>query len=152
MKALMNNYTEQEIKNIKENLMKTFGQEYLSVYTRIRELQKNQKNFNIHKGAIYYVYLSMDNKEYNKPKGWYPIFITYKRTGILFFSFLNGEELEKKEYWFVEQSPFTAFLVPAVIELKEYGIPDHNLDLIKFEKDVPFDITIVKNNGETFIV
>ena len=152
MKAFSRNYTKEEIKNIKDNLFKAFGQEYLSVYTRIRDLQKGRDRFYIRPREVYYYYVAVNGNEYGKEKGWYQIYITYKRAGVVFFKFKNDMGIEPQEYWFVEQSPFTASLVPSVIKLNEYGIPDHNLDLMKFEKDVPFVITIVKNDGEEFIV
>lgn len=152
MKAFIRNYTKEEIKSIKDNLFKAFGQEYLSVYTRIRDLQKYRDKFYIRPREVYYYYVALNGNEYGKEKGWYQIYITYKRAGVIFFKFKNDMGIEPKEYWFVEQSAFTASLVPSVIKLNEYCIPDHNLDLIKFEKDVPFDITIVKNDCETFIV
>ena len=152
MKSLIKQYTPEEIKDIKANLLKAFDQDYLSVYTRIRDLQKNRKSFTVRKGETYYYYVITNNNEYGKEKGWYQIYITYKRAGVVFFKFKNDMGIEPKEYWFVEQSAFTASLVPSVIRLNEYNIPDYNLDLMKFEKDVPFVITIVKNDGEEFIV
>ena len=152
MKSLIKQYTPEEIKNIKANLLKAFDQDYLSVYTRIRDLQKGRDKFYIRLREVYYYYVAINGNEYGKEKGWYQIYITYKRAGVVFFKFRNDMGIEPQEYWFVEQSPFTASLVPSVIRLSEYNIPDHNLELVRFEKDVPFVITIVRNDGEEFIV
>lgn len=152
MKSLVKQYTPEEIKQIKANLLKAFDQDYLSMYTRIRDLQKNRNSYTVHKDETYYHYVAINGNEYGKEKGWYQIYITYKRSGVVFFKFKNDMGIEPQEYWFVEQSAFTASLVPSVIRLSEYNIPDHNLELIRFEKDVPFIITIVKNDGEEFIV
>lgn len=84
--------------------------------------------------------------------GVHKIHITYKRSGVVFFKFVDDKS--SREYYCDEQSDFAAKLIPAKIALAEFGVPDANIDIIKFEKlfAAKHSIDIVLNSGQIMTI
>lgn len=137
-------YTPDEIAAIKANLMAAFGTDKIEVQVKLKSLFKD-KPFDIRVDEHYYVYFPYDIDEFNKKKGWHEFIVTYVRSGVVFFRFKGG----KKEHYFLVDSSFAGNLIPAVIDLQKYGIPDSNVEVIKFNKGkCPFALKIKKQSGE----
>lgn len=152
MKGLQKEYTQEELLLIKANLFKAFGDEYIPVDLHLKELNRRYAKTNgikFKKGQNYYQYSPVDEEEWGGKKGWHIIYITYVRSGVVFYTVDNN----RKEFNFAEDSVFAMSLIPQTLHLKLVGIHDMNVPLLKFDKGTcPHEIVVVKNNGETFKV
>lgn len=151
MKGLQKEYTQEELLLIKANLFKAFGDEYIPADLHLKELNYKYYKTNgikFKKGQTYYHYAAVDMKDWGA-RGWHIIYITYVRSGVVFCTVDNN----KKELNFAEDSAIALNLIPQTLHLKSVGIHDMNIPLLKFNKGkCPYEVVIVKNNGESFIV
>lgn len=152
MKGLQKEYTQEELFLIKAILFKAFGDEYIPVDLHLKDLNSKYSKTNgikFKKGQNYYQYSPVDEEEWGGKKGWHTIYITYVRSGVVFYTVDNN----RKEFNFTEDSIFAMSLIPQTLHLKLVGIHDMNVPLLKFNKGTcPHEIVVVKNNGETFNV
>lgn len=152
MKGLQKEYTQEELLLIKANLFRAFGDEYIPVDLHLKELNSKYSKTNgikFKKGQNYYHYAAVDMKDWDVQRGWHIIYITYVRSGVVFYTVDNN----RKEFNFAEDSVFALNLIPQTLHLKLVGIHDMNVPLLKFNKGTcPYEIVVVKNNGMMFNV
>jgi hypothetical protein len=146
-------YTDSEIKSIKENLQKAFGVDTLALDLRLDNLLKDKINtFKFKKGDRFVFFNAHPNHELKLCVGWHEIEITYTRLDLIFYKILSNNTTN--EHWATRDSFFFyKQMMPRVIDLKRYGIPEKNLPLISFDKGNrnPYEITIIKSN-ETYTI
>lgn len=131
-----------ERKNIKEDQELILG-------IKIKDLLLRTGKYNVKVNNIYHVKLYVDN-EFNLSAGWYKLQIVYKRSGVLFFTFLNVENTQ--EYAFFEDSIFTEDLIPEKIRFRHLQLKDNCLNNLKIESyNDPFDIKFILNSGKELI-
>ena len=114
-------YTPEEIKLIKENLKKAFGQEYLDVYLDVKHIKKHIPNFKIQVGDIFAYYNPFESGAFGMKKiGWRKIKITYTRGDVVFFTI----DESKKEHYCDIDSYFSYQLILLNVDIKRLGIPE----------------------------
>lgn len=135
-------YTPEEISLIKKNLKKAFGQEYLDFYLDVENIKKHIPNFKIQVGDTFAYYNAFENEVFGMKKiGWHKIKIIYMRGDAVFFTI----DKNKKENYFDVDSYFCDKLILLNVDYKRLGIPQKNLQLLKFNKrNCPFKIEIIK--------
>jgi hypothetical protein len=145
-------YTEEEIQSIRENLKKAFGIDYIPLNNRIRELYKHKK-FTPKEGDILHVHLPYGNDEFNLKRGWYRIKVTYVRSGVMFFKYIDTKHKRKEGYAIIE-SEFIERAFMGTIRMNEISIPKQNLPLVKIEIDEhdPFPVELIDENGDVIKV
>lgn len=141
----MKTYTEEELQSIRENFKKAFGIDYIPVDIKIKNLYKNKK-FIPKEGDMIYVYLSMDNDKFKLKQGWYRLKVTYVRSGVVFFKYIDSKHKRTEDYADLG-SVFIEEAYMGTIRLKEIAVPEYNLPLVKFEKGCcPFEVEVYKND------
>ena len=145
-------YTEEEIKSIRENLKKAFGIDYIPLNNRIGELYKHKK-FTPKEGDILHVHLPFGNDEFDLKRGWYRIKVTYVRSGVMFFKYIDTKHKRKEGYAIIE-SEFIERAFMGTIRMNEISIPKQNLPLVKIEIDEhdPFPVELIDENGDVIKV
>lgn len=135
-------YTPEEISLIKKNLKEAFGQDYLDFYLDVENIKKHITNFEIQIGDVFAYYNAFENGAFGMKKiGWHKIKIIYTRAGAVFFTI----DKNKKEHYFDVDSHFCRKLILLNVDCKRLGIPQKNLQLLKFNKsNCPFKIEINK--------
>lgn len=135
-------YTPEEISLIKKNLKEAFGQEYLYFYLDVENIKKHIPNFKIQVGDTFAYYNAFESGAFGMKKiGWHKIKITYTRGDAVFFTI----DKNKKEHYFDVDSHFCYKLILLNVDYKRLGIPEKNLQLLKFNKsNCPFKIKIIK--------
>jgi hypothetical protein len=149
------NYTEEQIKSIKENLKKAFDIDYLPVELTMGNLlkKKNKASFDYIIGEQYVFYNPFENEEWGIGKQeWHLIEITYQRLDLVFFK-IRSSKNPRKERYAHKDSIFVDKLIPINFSTERFGIPEKNLDLIGFDKTTnnPFDINIT-TPSKTFTI
>lgn len=145
-------YTEEEIQSIRENLKKAFGIDYIPLNNRIRELYKHKK-FTPKEGDILHVHLPYGNDEFNLKRGWYRIKVTYVRSGVMFFTYIDTKHKCKEDHADISSS-FIENAFMGTIRMNEISIPERNLPLLKIERDEhdPFPVELIDENGDVIKV
>jgi hypothetical protein len=136
-------------KAIKKERKKPLKDQELILHIKIKDLLLRTGKYDVKVNNIYHVKLYVDN-EFNLPAGWYKLQIVYKRSGVLFFVFLNIENTQ--EFAFFDASIFTEDLIPEKIKLKDLNLTDHCIDDMQIESyNDPFDIKFILNSGKELI-
>lgn len=139
-------YTEEELQSIRENLKKAFGIEYIPVVIKIRNLYRNNKKFIPKEGDMIYVYLPMDNDKFELKQGWHRLKVTYVRSGVVFFKYIDSKHKRTEDHADLE-SVFIEEAYMGTIRLNDIAVPEYNLPLVKFEKGrCPFEVEVYKND------
>lgn len=135
-------YTPEEISLIKKNLKAAFGKEYLDFYLDVENIKKHIPNFEIQVGDTFAYYNAFESGAFGMKKiGWHKIKITYTRGDAIFFTI----DKNKKEHYFDVDSHFCNKLILLNVDYKRLGIPEKNLQLLKFNKSgCPFAIKTIK--------
>ena len=107
MKKESKHYSKEQIKSIRENLQNAFGIDYLPVNIQIKYLYKDKKFIPL-VDDILFVHLPFGNEKFNLKEGWYRIKVTYVRSGVMFFKYIDTKN--QKEIYIKEQK---------ALELKE---------------------------------
>lgn len=149
------NYTEEQIKSIKENLKKAFGIDYIPVELTMGNLLKNKNSasFDYIIGEQYVFYNPNKNEEFGiNGCEWHVIEVTYQRLDLVFFK-IRSSKNPRKEHYASKNSLFASKLIPVNFSTKRFGIPEKNLPLIGFDKtkNNPFDINII-TPSKTFTI
>lgn len=141
-------YTEEELISIRKNLKHAFGIDYMPINNRISELYKNKK-FNPVEGDILHVHLPFGNDEFDLERGWYRIKVTYVRSGVMFFKYIDTKHKRKEGYAVIE-SEFIERAFMGTIRIKDVSISKRNLPLVKIERDEndPFPVELFDENGD----
>lgn len=148
--ALKKEYTPEEIASIKENLKKAFDTDRIEVEATVKTLNKgvNPDKVEFKKGEQYVFWNPIVNDEQGLAIGYHLIEITYTRLDLIFYKIKTSTK-PRTEQWACKGSGWVLNLMPVVIDLERYNIPDTNLDIIEFQKprNCPFEISIVKRDG-----
>lgn len=142
-------YTEEELKSIRENLKKAFDIDYIPVWNEIGELFKNKK-IKLEVDDVLHVHLPYGNDKFGLDKGWYRIKVTYIRSGVVFFKYMDttkrSEDHADIDSYFIERAHL------GNIRIKDVSINKKNIPLIKIEKgNDPFPVSILDTDGKTVI-
>ena len=141
----MKAYTEAELQSIRENLKKAFGIDYIPVNIKIKYLYRNKK-FIPKEGDMIYVYLSMDNDKFELKQGWHRLKVTYVRSGVVFFKYIDSKHKRTEDHADLA-SVFIEEAYMGTIRLEDITVPEYNLPLVKFEKGrCPFEVEVYKND------
>lgn len=141
----MKTYTEAELQSIRENLKKAFGIDYIPVNIKIKYLYRNKK-FILKEGDMIYVYLSMDNDKFELKQGWHRLKVTYVRSGVVFFKYIDSKHKRTEDHADLA-SVFIEEAYMGMIRLEDITVPEYNLPLVKFEKGrCPFEVEVYKND------
>jgi hypothetical protein len=134
---------------IKKERKPVIEEKCLVIPIRIKDILLNNQKYNFKVNSIYHVKLYEGN-EFNLPKGWYKIQIVYKRSEVLFFVFLDINNLQ--EYAYFEDSLFIEDLIPEKIKFKDLGLKDDCIEDLQIESyNDPFDIKFILNSGKELI-
>ena len=100
-------YTEEELKSIRENLKKAFDIDYIPVCNEIGELFKGKK-IKLEVDDVLHVHLPYGNDKFGLDKGWYRIKVTYIRSGVVFFRYMDtrkkSEDHADIDSYFIERA------------------------------------------------
>ena len=141
----MKTYTEEELQSIRENLKKAFGIDYIPVNIKIKYLYRNKK-FAPKEGDMIYVYLPMDNDKFELKQGWHRLKVTYVRSGVVFFKYIDSKHKRTEDHADLA-SVFIEEAYMGTIRLEDITVPEYNLPLVKFEKGrCPFEVEVYKND------
>lgn len=141
----MKTYTEEELQSIRESFKKAFGIDYIPVVIKIKNLYKNKK-FIPKEGDMVYVYLPMDNDKFELKQGWHRLKVTYVRSGVVFFKYIDSKHKRTEDHADLE-SVFIEEAYMGTIRLNDIAVPEYNLPLVKFEKGrCPFEVEVYKND------
>lgn len=141
----MKTYTEEELQSIRENLKKAFGIDYIPIELKIRTLYSNKK-FIPNEGDMLYVYLPMNNDKFELKQGWHRLKVTYVRSGVVFFKYIDSKYKRTEDHADLE-STFIEEAYMGSIRLNDIAVPECNLPLVKFEKGYcPFEVEVYKND------
>ena len=148
--ALKREYTPEEIESVKANLKTAFDIDYIPVEATIKTLNKgvNLDKVEFKKGEQYVFWNPFEDDEHGLSIGYHLIEITYSRLDLIFYKIKTSTK-PRTERWACKGSSWVMNLMPCVIELERYNIPDKNMAFIKFEKkkNCPFDISVIKRDG-----
>lgn len=141
----MKTYTEGELQSIRENFKKAFGIDYIPVVIKIKYLYKNKK-FIPKEGDMIYVYLPMDNDKFELKQGWHRLKVTYVRSGVVFFKYIDSKHKRTEDHADLE-SVFIEEAYMGTVRLNDIAVPEYNIPLVKFEKGrCPFEVEVYKND------
>ena len=145
MKSTVKHYSEEQIKSIRENLQRAFGIDYLPVNIQIKYLYKDKKFIPL-VDDILFVHLPYGNEKFNLKEGWYRIKVTYVRSGVMFFKYIDTKK--KNEDHADLLSTFVENAYMGTIRMKDVAIAEKNYPLVKFEKgNAPFDVEVFDKEG-----
>lgn len=145
MKSTVKHYSEEQIKSIRENLQRAFGIDYLPVNTQIKHLYKDKKFIPL-VDDIMFVYLPYGNEHFNLKEGWYRIKVTYVRSGVMFFKYIDTKKKNEDHADLVSTFVENAYM--GTIRMKDVAIAEQNYPLVKFEKgNAPFDVEVFDKEG-----
>lgn len=134
--GLEHEYTDEEIKGIRENFKKAFGRPYGIISARLKELTSKrsevlEKQFYI--GRQFYVFLYENNAaKYGLHEGYTKIEITYVRSGVVFYKLLYAKK-NKEELNFDIGSHFSEDLIPTEIQFFNLSMLSRNRVIFQFE-------------------
>lgn len=142
-------YTEEELQSIREKLKKAFDIDYIPVSNEIGRLFKDKK-IKLEVGDVLHVHLPYGNDKFGLDKGWHRIKVTYIRSGVVFFRYMDtrkrNEDHADIDSYFIERAHL------GNVRLKDVSINKKNLPLIKIEKENdPFPVSILDIDGKTVI-
>lgn len=134
-------FTQEILDSIKSNLKAAFGVEYILVDTKIKKLYKN-KRYTPLKGDMIYIFLPIDNKRLGIQQGWHRLKVTYVRSGVVFFKYVDSKHYRTEDHADLD-SLFIQEAYAGTIRLKDIGVPEQNLPLIRFyNPGCPFGLDI----------
>jgi hypothetical protein len=133
--------TNEKLESIRYNLKKAFGVDYILVDTKIKKLYKDRRYTPL-KGDMIYIFLPLDNKRLGIKQGWHRLKVTYVRSGIVFFKYVDSQHYCTEDSAHID-SIFIQEAYAGTIRLKDVGIPEQNLPFIRFDKHgCPFGLDI----------
>lgn len=140
-------YTEKEIQSIRENLKKAFGIDYIPLSNMIKDLFKN-KSIKLQENDILHVHLPYGKEDWDMKPGWYRIKVTYIRSGVVFFKYIDTKYKRKEDHADIE-SYFIENAYLGTIRINDVSIKECNIPLVKIEryKSDPFPVELIDENG-----
>lgn len=140
-------YTEEELQSIRENLKKAFGIDYILLSNKVEDLFSN-KSIKLQENDILHVHLPYGKDECDMKPGWYLIKVTYIRSGVVFFKYIDTKH-KRKEYHADILSSFIKNAYMGTIRVKDVAIKECNIPLVKIEryKNDPYPVELINENG-----
>ena len=140
-------YTEKEILSIRENLKKAFGIDYLPLSNIIKDIFKN-KSIKLQENDVLHVHLPFGKEDWDMKPGWYRIKVTYIRSGVVFFKYIDTKYKRKEDHADILSS-FIENAYMGTIRINDVSIKECNIPLVKIEryKNDPFPVELIDENG-----
>jgi hypothetical protein len=90
--------------------------------------------------------LPFGNEKFNLKEGWYRIKVTYVRSGVMFFKYIDTKN--KNEDHADLLSTFVENAYMGTIRMKDVAIAEKNYPIVKFERgNAPFDVEVFDKEG-----
>lgn len=140
-------YTEKELQSIRANLKKAFGIDYLPLSNKIKDIFKN-KSIKLREGDILHVHLPYGKEDWDMKPGWYRIKVTYIRSGVVFFKYIDTKYKRKEDHADILSS-FIENAYMGTIRINDVSIKECNIPLVKIEryKNDPYPVELIDENG-----
>ena len=141
-------YTEKELQSIRANLKKAFGIDYLPLSNKIKDIFKN-KSIKLREGDILHVHLPYGKEDWYMKPGWYRIKVTYIRSGVVFFKYIDTKYKRKEDHADIESYFIKENAYLGTIRINDVSIKECNIPLVKIEryKSDPFPVELIDENG-----
>ena len=140
-------YTEKELQSIRVNLKKAFGIDYIPLSNMIKDLFKN-KSIKLQENDILHVHLPYGKEDWDMKPGWYRIKVTYIRSGVVFFKYIDTKYKRKEDHADILSS-FIENAYMGTIRINDVSIKECNIPLVKIEryKNDPYPVELIDENG-----
>lgn len=140
-------YTEKELLSIRENLKKAFGIDYIPLSNKIKDIFKN-KSIKLQENDVLHVHLPYGKEDWDMKPGWYRIKVTYIRSGVVFFKYIDTKYKRKEDHADILSS-FIENAYMGTIRINDVSIKECNIPLVKIEryKNDPFPVELIDENG-----
>lgn len=140
-------YTEKELLSIRENLKKAFGIDYIPLSNKIKDIFKN-KSIKLQENDVLHVHLPYGKEDWDMKPGWYRIKVTYIRSGVVFFKYIDTKYKRKEDHADILSS-FIEDAYMGTIRINDVSIKECNIPLVKIEryKNDPFPVELIDENG-----
>lgn len=140
-------YTEKELQSIRENLKKAFGIDYIPLSNKIKDIFKN-KSIKLQENDILHVHLPYGKEDWDMKPGWYRIKVTYIRSGVVFFKYIDTKHKRKEGHADILSS-FIENAYMGTIRIKDVAVKECNIPLVKIERNEndPFPVELIDENG-----
>lgn len=140
-------YTEKELLSIRENLKKAFGIDYLPLSNKIKDIFKN-KSIKLQENDVLHVHLPYGKEGWDMKPGWYRIKVTYIRSGVVFFKYIDTKYKRKEDHADILSS-FIENAYMGTIRINDVSIKECNIPLVKIERNEndPFPVELIDENG-----
>lgn len=140
-------YTEKELQSIRENLKKAFGIDYIPLSNKIKDIFKN-KSIKLQENDVLHVHLPYGKEDWDMKPGWYRIKVTYIRSGVVFFKYIDTKYKRKEDHADILSS-FIENAYMGTIRINDVSIKECNIPLVKIEryKNDPFPVELIGENG-----
>ena len=122
-------------------------QEIVNLYLNSTPLIKLQEN------DILHVYLPYGKDDWDMDPGWYRIKVTYIRSGVVFFKYVDTKHKLKEDHADILSS-FIKNAYIGTIRVKDVSIKECNIPLIKIEryKNDPYPVELINEDGITVAI
>lgn len=151
-KAESKNYTEEQLQSIRENLKKAFGIDYIPLNNKVKDLF-NGKAIKLQEDDILHVHLPYGKDEWDMKPGWYRIKVTYIRSGVVFFKYIDTKHKRKEDHADILSS-FIEEAYMGTVRIKDVAIKECNIPLVKIErfKNDPYPVELINEDGITVTI
>lgn len=145
-------YTEEELQIIRENLKKAFGIDYIPLNNKVKDLFKD-KSIKLQEDDILHVHLPYGKEEWDIKPGWYRIKVTYIRSGVVFFKYIDTKHKRKEDHADILSS-FIENAYMGTIRIKDVTIKEYNIPLVKIERyeNDPYPVELINEDGVTVTI
>mgnify|MGYP003400474444 CR=1 FL=1 len=145
-------YTEEELQSIRENLKKAFDIDYIPLSNKVEDLFRN-KAIKLQENDILHVHLPYGKEEWDMKPGWYRIKVTYIRSGVVFFKYIDTKHTRKEDHADI-LSGFIENAYMGTIRMKDVAIKECNIPLVKIEryKNDPYPVELINEDGITVAI
>lgn len=113
----------------------------------IKDLFKN-KSIKLREGDILHVHLPYGKEDWDMKPGWYRIKVTYIRSGVVFFKYIDTKYKRKEDHADILSS-FIEDAYMGTIRINDIYIKECNIQLVKIEryKNDPYPVELIDENG-----
>lgn len=145
-------YTEEELQSIRENLKRAFDIDYIPLSNKVEDLFRN-KAIKLQENDILHVHLPYGKEEWDMKPGWYRIKVTYIRSGVVFFKYIDTKHKRKEDHADI-LSGFIENAYMGTIRMKDVAIKECNIPLVKIEryKNDPYPVELINEDGITVAI
>ena len=145
-------YTEEELQSIRENLKKAFGIDYIPISNKVEDLFRN-KSIKLQENDVLHVHLPFGKEDWDMKPGWYRIKVTYIRSGVVFFKYIDTKYKRKEDHTDILSS-FIENAYMGTIRINDVSIKECNIPLMKIEryKNDPYPVELINEDGITVAI